>query len=263
MERQGVRPKNHMKDNMAQLKATQDKNRTEREEQEKSEKELYKLSQFRDVTSRVYEKPATSSLSAKHEGVFLMRHASERRRDELAEESRQCRLAVEQQLEESRKFASERPVEDRKASVPRAGETARLAPRSGADFISKNRSEARKLRPPLEHTEENGKHDSYGRVPGYLQNRKAQWADAEEERRRNAPDPNCPPGMCLMPEAERLDTLQTLQASKAECMRQLERLPFVVETPSMKRKQEDLEGKLREIDRALDVFSKPKVYVAK
>ncbi|CAE7681490.1 Enkd1 [Symbiodinium microadriaticum] len=263
MERHGVRPKDHMKDNRSQLRAVQEKHRADREENERAGKECYKLSQFRDVSSRVYDEPVNSSLTGKHEGVYLQRNASERRREELAEESRQCRLQVEQKLEESRKYAQERQVEDRKASVPRADETARLAPRSGADFISKNKTEAKKMRPPAEHSDEGGMHEAYGRVPGYLQNRKAQWADAAEERRRNAPDPNCPPGMCLMPEDERIETLRTLNGSKSECMKQLERMPFVIETPSMKRKQEDLESKLREIDRAIEVFSKPKVYVAK
>lgn len=262
MERKGIQPKDHMRENRSQLKAVQDRHRGEREELERAPKETYKLSQFRDVPSRVFETTETS-LSGRHEGVFLVRNASERRREELAEESRQCRIQVEQKMEESRRFAQEQAAENRKASVPRADERADLAPRSNADFIAKNRSQARKMHQPVQEAEENVKHESYGRVPSYLQTRKNEWADAENERRRNAPDPNCPPGMCLMPEQERLDTLRTLQSSKSECMHQLERMPFVVETPSMKRKQENLESKLREIDRAIEVFSKPKVYVAK
>jgi len=39
-------------------------------------------------------------------------------------------------------------------------------------------------------------------------------------------------------------------------------MPFVVETPSLRRKQEALESKLREIEHALSIFMKPKVYVA-
>lgn len=263
MERKGIQPRDHMKDNRSHLRAAQLKNREEREERERGEKEAYKLSQFRDVAPRVYEAPSTSRTVQRNESVFLMRNASERRREELAEESRECRRLVEEQLEESRRFAQEQnEAENRKASVPRADERAHMAPRSNADFIAKNRKEARRLCPPSAVAEESAKHQEYGRVPGYLKNRKEEWAYAEEERRRNAPDPNCPPGMCLMPEQERMDTLRTLQTSKTDCTNQLERMPFVIETPSMKRRQEDLESKLREIDRAIEVFSKPKVYVA-
>ena len=65
-----------------------------------------------------------------------------------------------------------------------------------------------------------------------------------------------------MPEHERLHTLGVLTQSREEALNQLQRLPFVIETPSMKRKQETLETKLREIDRAMSIFSKDKVYVA-
>lgn len=56
--------------------------------------------------------------------------------------------------------------------------------------------------------------------------------------------------------------LQVLKQSQAEAMAQLQRLPFNVETPSMRKRQEMLEGKLREIEHALSIFMKPKVYVA-
>jgi hypothetical protein len=44
-------------------------------------------------------------------------------------------------------------------------------------------------------------------------------------------------------------------------MRALEKLPFVVETPSMRRRLEELEAKLKEIENAIKIFSKPKVFV--
>jgi hypothetical protein len=65
-----------------------------------------------------------------------------------------------------------------------------------------------------------------------------------------------------MPESERQSTLAVLQQSKEEALRQLRSLPFNVETPSQIKRQADLEGKLREIERAVGLFSKPKVFVA-
>ena len=38
-----------------------------------------------------------------------------------------------------------------------------------------------------------------------------EWAKEEEERRRNAPDPNCPPGMKVMDDQERIKTLNALR----------------------------------------------------
>ena len=47
-----------------------------------------------------------------------------------------------------------------------------------------------------------------------LQSRQKQWAKAEEERIRNTPDPDMPPGHRKMPEEERLRTLEILKESK-------------------------------------------------
>eukprot|EP01034_Spumella_vulgaris_P038449 gene38449-47476_t len=62
---------------------------------------------------------------------------------------------------------------------------------------------------------------------------------------------------CLIP-----TVLVVLQTSKEEAMSQLRKMPFVIETPTQKKRLEALESKMREIDSAIAIFSKPKVYVA-
>lgn len=47
----------------------------------------------------------------------------------------------------------------------------------------------------------------------YLMTRKAEWAQMEEEKLKNIPDPDCPLGHAIMPESERLETLNRLQIS--------------------------------------------------
>ncbi len=47
-----------------------------------------------------------------------------------------------------------------------------------------------------------------------LQNRQKQWKHEEEERIRNIPDPDMPPGHRKMPDDERRKTLQILKESK-------------------------------------------------
>ena len=270
MERQGKEPKNHMKDNYKLLKSKQEQNRERRdEEHSNSNKDLYKLSQFRDVGARVFEPIQIKNLSEKHEGVFLVRGASERRREELAEEGKQRRREIEESLNEAKMYSSHQPSSPRKRSIPRVDEIAEQPIRPPQNFINRNKNEIIKRQSSTERNNNNdegdqiARHESFGRVPDYLVNRKQQWQELEDERIRNRPDPNCPKGMMLMPEDERQSTLQTLQDSRSECLRQLERLPFVIETPSAKRRAEELENKLREIEKAIDVFSKPKVFVTK
>lgn len=52
-------------------------------------------------------------------------------------------------------------------------------------------------------------------VPEYLVSRQEEWEREAERRKAEAPDPSCPPGMKLMPEEDRLQTLRQLQVSLA------------------------------------------------
>lgn len=102
---------------------------------------------------------------------------------------------------------------------------------------------------------------NFGRIPRYLLERKEQWAQEEEERRRNMPDPDCPPGMMLLDEEERLRTLDVLQRSLVQARQQMNALPLRIETPSQIRRKDALEAKLHEIEDAIKVFDRSKVYV--
>lgn len=108
----------------------------------------------------------------------------------------------------------------------------------------------------------NGANRNFGRIPKYLLERKEQWAREEEERRLNAPDPDCPPGMMLLDEDERLRTLRVLRKSLDEARLQMNYLPLRIETPSQIRRKNVLEAKLQEIEDAIKVFDRSKVYVA-
>jgi hypothetical protein len=261
LERKGIQPKDHMKENRKELKLTQMKLKAQREEDGIPEKPLYKLAQFREVEARLYEDLDRQRRPSLENKQFLARGQSERRRDELAKESQKIRQELENKLMEDYR---EKPTTPRKASVPKRDEVAQLARPTDANFIARNKVDAISMNPRRrEENDENGIHEDFGRVPRYLEERKQRWAEEEAERRRRLPDPDCPPGMTVMPDSERLHTLEVLQNSREEALQQLRKLPFVIETPTMRKKQEYLEGKLREIDNALAIFSKPKVYVAK
>ena len=65
-----------------------------------------------------------------------------------------------------------------------------------------------------------------------------------------------------MPEDERLSTLEDLRLAKDETNRALEKLPVVAHSIRMTKHKGELEEKLARLDRALETFSKTKVYVA-
>lgn len=254
----GIKPKNHMKDNLRAIRNAQEKHREDREESSRPKEEPFKLSQFREVNSRVWDEneQVTPSESQRE---YLPKGMHEIRQEEKIEQARLAREQLKEKMEEARYYAN-KPTTPRKPIVPK--EQGRLARPTGADFIARNRVKAITSVPKANNdTTMNRKHEEYGRVPEYLEDRKMKWEEEKAEVRRRAPDPNCPPGMCLMPDDERRDTLEVLNNSKTEAMHQLRKLPIVVETCTLKKKQESLETKLREIENAILIFSKPKVYV--
>lgn len=254
-----------MKENVRELRQAQRELRERREEESRPAKELYKLSQFKDVESRLYDTSDRLTRRPSMESKdFLTKGVSESRRDQLALESRMQRLELERKMEEAKQYSAAKPVTPRKEGIPK--EKAVLAPPTNTDFVSRNKVKAMTMvarHHDDDRERDSARHEEFGRVPEYLEERKARWAEQEAERRRNAPDPNCPPGMCLMPDEERRNTLEVLQRSREEAMSQLRRMPFIIETPTQKKRQEMLESKLREIDNAIGIFSKEKVYVAK
>lgn len=270
MARKGQVPVDHMRENRMKIKDTEFRLREMKELAAQESTQLYKMPQFRDVEARVYQSPRenveltsrarATSLDASN---FLAKGKAEQVRADLAEQRKAKRVELEAELEAAKALIGE--TSQRRAPVPKLEElnTAVAAPRRYADFIGENKVKAQLSLPPKPPQKDVPvKHESYGRVPDYIEQRKAKQMAEEEERRRNAPDPDCPRGMKLMPEEERVSTLQVLSASREECLHQLQKMPFVVETATLKKKKEALESKLREVEQAIELFKKPKVYIA-
>jgi hypothetical protein len=70
-----------------------------------------------------------------------------------------------------------------------------------------------------------------------------------------------PQGMRIMPEEERLETLRILDANREEVEGEIQKLPFIIETPSGLKHKNQLENRLKEIDDARRIFSRSKVLV--
>ena len=271
LKKKGIVPKDYMKENRRQLKESQRNNRDNEYMNDFEPEPLYKLTQFQNVPSRVFED--TDKAPYKEvSGDFLRRGQNEKRKEELGIEARVMRNDLERRLREKSERQNASPPTPRKAAV--FADVAKCAPKSNTNFIAQNKVDS--IHPSvLKFSQQQPgnsksqkmmtmkKHDEFGRVPAYLSNRKQEWADEAEYQRLNAPDPNCPKGMVLMPEGERVDTLNTLKASLAEAMNQLSSMPFVLETPSLKRKHAMLETKIKEIENAVALFSRQKVYIAK
>ncbi|KFW92896.1 Enkurin domain-containing protein 1, partial [Phalacrocorax carbo] len=100
-----------------------------------------------------------------------------------------------------------------------------------------------------------------GHVPQYLLERKELWCRQMEERLRNLPDPDTPPGHTMMPEGQRLETLSNLKQSHEQLIKDMVMLPVRADTLSMQQRRVELERKLSQIEEAIKIFTRPKVFI--
>lgn len=150
----------------------------------------------------------------------------------------------------------EKGVTPRKAPLPR--DRPKLKPREVTNFVDKNKH-FKPRTPPVDQPETPTRHDDFGHVPLYLEQRKAQLkAEAAKKRRENT---DCPPGMVKMDDAERRSMLASLKAQHDVVKSDLDRMPLQITTLKLKRKKIDLEARLADLDKSLAVFEKPVVYV--
>jgi len=102
----------------------------------------------------------------------------------------------------------------------------------------------------------------FGKVPKYLRERQAELAQEEDMARQLADiDMDCPEGMRLLPEAERVETLKILEQNKEKVTAEIGQMPFVIDSLGLRKRQQALEAKMKDIDEAVKIFSRRKVYV--
>ncbi|KAL7484956.1 hypothetical protein ACHAW6_010571 [Cyclotella cf. meneghiniana] len=106
------------------------------------------------------------------------------------------------------------------------------------------------------------RHKSFGKTPAYITNRRAKLEREEHERiliQQNAPPA---PGLVLMEEAERLETLRLLEENEKIERDKLRNIPFAMNGHRAARIREAIEFRLKEIEDAKKIFSKQRVFVA-
>lgn len=123
-----------------------------------------------------------------------------------------------------------------------------------------------------------------------LLERRDLWRKEEEARQRSQPDPSMPPGHTLMPESQRLETLNNLLQSEclgkggwkgargramhpcstqspcplvgqSQLLRELVLLPAGADSLRAQGHRAELDRKLVQIEEAVKIFSRPKVFV--
>ncbi|XP_060644374.2 enkurin domain-containing protein 1 [Anolis sagrei] len=255
--------KDHEKENLKRMREIQKKYREKEQARElnqhKPVKALWKSQKYENVESKVKMKLQEGPLSPNPEAQKYLRAYS------------RCGTGVHPR----RSVSPNKTQSVGRAAAPEAQGCNAKGGSKEVDFVSHNAQNAkraqlrrsRSLQSLTEVLEQRRKgQEEYdakqkGHVPRYLIERKEHWRKEAEEYQRSMPDPAMPPGHAMMPESQRLDTLDKLKQSQEQLLKDLLLLPVRVDTLSVQNRRVALEKKLSQIEEALKIFSRPKVFI--
>ncbi|KAF8567097.1 hypothetical protein P879_03508 [Paragonimus westermani] len=100
-----------------------------------------------------------------------------------------------------------------------------------------------------------------GGIPSYLIKRRQKATEDAAREAANRPDPEQPPGHQRMPEEERLTTLHLLKKAHKELSEEWSRLPVRMDTLRICTRRAELEQRLTDLEQAISIFEKPKVFI--
>ncbi|XP_015922267.1 enkurin domain-containing protein 1 isoform X2 [Parasteatoda tepidariorum] len=116
-----------------------------------------------------------------------------------------------------------------------------------------NTSKEIELKPKVRH--------QMGQIPQYLTKRKKEWEIERERQQKILEDSSIPTGYTLLPDDERVETLELLKKNQEELIRILAALPVRNDTMRLRNQKEELERQLAKAEEGIKIFSRPKVLI--
>ena len=107
----------------------------------------------------------------------------------------------------------------------------------------------------------NDYHKNYGKTPEYLKQYKLEDERRKEYENLLKEQATYPKGTRLLPESERIQTLNDLINSKKEIENMIEKMPITNRSMAINEKKEQLLNKIDDLNKAIEMFSKKKVFV--
>jgi len=135
------------------------------------------------------------------------------------------------------------------------------------NFIKENKIKAQK-KPSQKNITKNepkelNRKTKLGEVPQYLVNRKQKWEKEKMKILEKEQQGYIPEDMMVLPEKDRIDTLEYLNKNKKDILNEIRKFPITSETLRIKNRKKELTDKIEEIDKAIEMFSQKRVLVMK
>ncbi|KAJ3216076.1 hypothetical protein HDU67_009956 [Dinochytrium kinnereticum] len=264
----GGKPKDHNKENYLKLKEMEKARKRMQEEREKPPPTPFRLKQFDDVPAKLTTRRSNSSSTVCSEGTPSLTGSPYSSRPSSSAGSI------------SSTTSSQKNFIRMNAQLARQPQLRCLCTLTAVSLILYTFLTFFKRSPSIPENLEVKRQTPKGQLPRYLVDRKMEWAEKEKERLMALEIEKIPRGMTLVPEEERLETLRLLTDRKLirtsirctanpcstdekKLIQELSQFSLVVEGIRQRKRKGDLEAKLREVEDAIEMFSRPKVYISR
>eukprot|EP00802_Teleaulax_amphioxeia_P016045 Tamp_16152.p1 GENE.Tamp_16152~~Tamp_16152.p1 ORF type:complete len:327 (+),score=74.61 Tamp_16152:1-981(+) len=293
MRRQGLQPKDHAKENVRRIQDLQRQKAQMELQRPQTDPEPFKMQRFKDTSSQVRRwiqeegylhqqggaadggRGAMPTQRPASAGGYIRKGEGQRRGPSCRESMLEVRGIADVDRRQKMKV---------KPAVPTRHECQDATPdrpRAPQDYVTRNALAA--IRPstapgkpsaarPLHAVDGNTpaprpgsatKHQEFGKVPSYLLKRKEAMLNRQQqvhERLKEHPT-DCPEGMRLMKESDRLQTLGQLEESRLKLLKALADMPLLVDTLALQRQKTALETRLSDVEKAIRLYSRSRVFV--
>jgi hypothetical protein len=99
-------------------------------------------------------------------------------------------------------------------------------------------------------------HKNYGKVPKYLQGYKKDADLLAKQRAELQEKKKMPPGTRLVPEEERVKTLEDLIETKRELNQLLAQMPISMRSEGLQKRKREVEDRLDTVEKGIVIFSR-------
>lgn len=260
LNRPGTKPKNYLNENLKRVHQIERVTKLKAAEKDQPPKQLWKSKRFEQVPSRFrINQQDPSPVSGRSScGNFLRAHSKSGPPVRLSDSPPPLdkpkeipleKLTIQPASQMPEMKVSHRDVDFIKINSRAAKMVQAVRPMSSQeqDYKKKQDKELRNYKK--------------GQVPKYLKERQIQWEKEEKERLANLPDPSVPEGHRVLAQNERLETLALLKENEASLLQHIQKLSLSNDSLRAQRRRQELEKKIAEVDEAIKIFSRPKVFV--